>query len=163
MSDTVHLYVGRSEEEYKEANESFRLNRVFPLLVSPLCITGLIGDQELGSPGRVLSKFGFLSNIVYKHPQPVPLTISLKVSLPIHCMRVVNEVVVSSFDTERSSIEEGFVSDRELWLFLISSFSVTFSVHLASRTKVTWLILPVVICLSQRLSHACLSINIFIQ
>ena len=26
-------------------------------------------------------------------------------------------------------------------------------------TKVTWLILPVVICLSQRLSHACLSIN----
>ena len=27
---------------------------------------------------------------------------------------------------------------------------------------VTWLILPVVICLSQRLSHACLSINIFI-
>ena len=25
--------------------------------------------------------------------------------------------------------------------------------------KVTWLILPVVICLSQRLSHACLSIN----
>jgi hypothetical protein len=28
--------------------------------------------------------------------------------------------------------------------------------------KVTWLILPVVICLSQRLSHACLSINIFI-
>jgi hypothetical protein len=31
-----------------------------------------------------------------------------------------------------------------------------------SLTKVTWLILPVVICLSQRLSHACLSINIFI-
>ena len=26
----------------------------------------------------------------------------------------------------------------------------------------TWLILPVVICLSQRLSHACLSINCFI-
>ena len=29
--------------------------------------------------------------------------------------------------------------------------------------KVTWLILPVVICLSQRLSHACLSINKFIR
>ena len=28
------------------------------------------------------------------------------------------------------------------------------------RTVVTWLILPVVICLSQRLSHACLSISI---
>ena len=27
---------------------------------------------------------------------------------------------------------------------------------------VTWLILPVVICLSQRLSHACLSINDFV-
>jgi hypothetical protein len=28
-----------------------------------------------------------------------------------------------------------------------------------SRMVVTWLILPVVICLSQRLSHACLSVN----
>ena len=27
---------------------------------------------------------------------------------------------------------------------------------------VTWLILPVVICLSQRLSHACVSINSFV-
>ena len=26
----------------------------------------------------------------------------------------------------------------------------------------TWLILPVVICLSQRLSHACVSINSFV-
>ena len=31
-----------------------------------------------------------------------------------------------------------------------------------SFTIVTWLILPVVICLSQRLSHACLSINNFV-
>ena len=31
------------------------------------------------------------------------------------------------------------------------------------RKVVTWLILPVVICLSQRLSHACLSINEIIQ
>ena len=30
------------------------------------------------------------------------------------------------------------------------------------RIVVTWLILPVVICLSQRLSHACLSINKFV-
>jgi hypothetical protein len=36
--------------------------------------------------------------------------------------------------------------------------------HLAGPSVgiVTWLILPVVICLSQRLSHACLSINKFI-
>ena len=31
-----------------------------------------------------------------------------------------------------------------------------------SMKAATWLILPVVICLSQRLSHACLSINCFI-
>ena len=31
------------------------------------------------------------------------------------------------------------------------------------RTIVIWLILPVVICLSQRLSHACLSISLFIR
>ena len=30
------------------------------------------------------------------------------------------------------------------------------------RMAATWLILPVVICLSQRLSHACLSINYFV-
>ena len=32
----------------------------------------------------------------------------------------------------------------------------------AVRNVVTWLILPVVICLSQRLSHACLSITTFV-
>jgi hypothetical protein len=31
--------------------------------------------------------------------------------------------------------------------------------QLAVARIVTWLILPVVICLSQRLSHACLSLN----
>ena len=35
----------------------------------------------------------------------------------------------------------------------------TRAVGLTRRTIVTWLILPVVICLSQRLSHACLSIS----
>jgi hypothetical protein len=33
--------------------------------------------------------------------------------------------------------------------------------YLSFFTIVTWLILPVVICLSQRLSHACLSIKVF--
>jgi hypothetical protein len=32
---------------------------------------------------------------------------------------------------------------------------------LGQTSKVTWLILPVVICLSQRLSHACLSISLY--
>ena len=37
------------------------------------------------------------------------------------------------------------------------------AVCLGCFSVVTWLILPVVICLSQRLSHACLSINASIQ
>ena len=36
------------------------------------------------------------------------------------------------------------------------------SEHFKSRAIATWLILPVVICLSQRLSHACLSTNFYI-
>ena len=38
--------------------------------------------------------------------------------------------------------------------------SLLLAIREVSLTTVTWLILPVVICLSQRLSHACLSINI---
>jgi hypothetical protein len=41
---------------------------------------------------------------------------------------------------------------REDWFSSVISESVSLMV-------VTWLILPVVICLSQRLSHACLSVN----
>ena len=39
---------------------------------------------------------------------------------------------------------------------------VTRLLPITTDNKVTWLILPVVICLSQRLSHACLRINNFI-
>ena len=48
--------------------------------------------------------------------------------------------------------------------FMHQFFNVTVMAekHKQIHTKVTWLILPVVICLFQRLSHACLSINIFI-
>ena len=42
-------------------------------------------------------------------------------------------------------------------LALLSRFELALTAEI-----VTWLILPVVICLSQRLSHACLSINKFI-
>lgn len=42
---------------------------------------------------------------------------------------------------------------RRLWtLVIVSPLSTELTEH-----KVPWLILPVVICLSQRLSHACLS------
>lgn len=38
-----------------------------------------------------------------------------------------------------------------------------YNTHTHTPTVDTWLILPVVICLSQRLSHACLSISLFIR
>ncbi len=44
-----------------------------------------------------------------------------------------------------------------------STSKLALLVALPGVTTVTWLILPVVICLSQRLSHACLSINHFIR
>ena len=44
---------------------------------------------------------------------------------------------------------------------LLFSFFLSFFFFLEEKL-VTWLILPVVICLSQRLSHACLSISIYI-
>ena len=50
---------------------------------------------------------------------------------------------------------------RSVWL--TSPFEAeTVSQETGSNRIVTWLILPVVICLSQRLSHACLSINKFL-
>jgi hypothetical protein len=48
---------------------------------------------------------------------------------------------------------------RTGWPFFGPQF---YSGHYPPSHEVTWLILPVVICLSQRLSHACLSINNFI-
>ena len=78
-------------------------------------------------------------------------------------------------------------NDKEKWktpcsVFLVLSFSsekkgvwglccvflpfffviIIFNEKERKKLIVTWLILPVVICLSQRLSHACLSINNFI-
>jgi hypothetical protein len=53
-----------------------------------------------------------------------------------------------------------FSSDPLLWYSLAAL--VAWAAALSQRcrrTTVTWLILPVVICLSQRLSHACLSIS----
>ena len=39
----------------------------------------------------------------------------------------------------------------------------SFAKNFCFPTHVTWLILPVVICLSQRLSHACLSISVSLR
>ena len=72
-------------------------------------------------------------------------------SMPLRCWICVCGV-------ERS---ETFFNCYSLWEVVAVSANRVPS-HIWSQT-VTWLILPVVICLSQRLSHACLSINIFIQ
>ena len=44
-------------------------------------------------------------------------------------------------------------------MVLLSLLLVSSAVPWLVMVVVTWLILPVVICLSQRLSHACLSMN----
>ena len=46
-------------------------------------------------------------------------------------------------------------------MFYIVASRIDASRHDVSVAPLTWLILPVVICLSQRLSHACLSINFY--
>ena len=77
------------------------------------------------------------------------------------------------------AMSERFLYITRWWIeyskyFLHSLRSVHWSVHVivgaalaltiiwAEFQGATWLILPVVICLSQRLSHACVSINDFI-
>jgi hypothetical protein len=65
--------------------------------------------------------------------------------------------------TEAISSEELAIQRRP---FGVSAGSGVKSTELertnVGRKEATWLILPVVICLSQRLSHACLSVNEFI-
>ena len=59
-----------------------------------------------------------------------------------------------ALDLDRLSI------NKRLWLlFEETSTTRSLSVWFVSMRIVIWLILPVVICLSQRLSHACLSIS----
>ena len=56
--------------------------------------------------------------------------------------------------TLRVMTESHFVDSRSAALGLFASCAAGGEAH-------TWLILPVVICLSQRLSHACLSISFY--
>lgn len=48
------------------------------------------------------------------------------------------------------------------WRRFFSSLASRLGPRGPTRRSATWLILPVVICLSQRLSHACVSINTFV-
>ena len=63
-----------------------------------------------------------------------------------------------SFDKKKYLISSREASQVSLLRYLC--FNQWYS---AGKKLVTWLILPVVICLSQRLSHACLSISKSIQ
>ena len=74
-------------------------------------------------------------------------------------LQVVNEMESRAF-TVRNGERLGWV--RNSWLFCICVETLNMRYVLPRKNIlniVTWLILPVVICLSQRLSHACLSIN----
>ncbi len=66
-------------------------------------------------------------------------------------------------DWNLNSIEAKPVGVASLYETLITTSVVIFRVPAIRRwcLLVTWLILPVVICLSQRLSHASLSISIY--
>jgi hypothetical protein len=80
--------------------------------------------------------------------------------------KVFDNLVLNTTSTRLARLPTGVVVNR-VWVFscFFSSFPWRGSVGREARiadNKVTWLILPVVICLSQRLSHACVSINNFI-
>jgi hypothetical protein len=75
----------------------------------------------------------------------------------------------SSVDSRRSRVwlSNGWLTVYE-WkhasrqCFVISSIARRWpTIGTGERMAATWLILPVVICLSQRLSHACLSTNLY--
>ena len=56
---------------------------------------------------------------------------------------------------EGSLISQHFFASKRIYLMLFSARVIS------TRAEVViWLILPVVICLSQRLSHACVSVSI---
>jgi len=129
----VHLYVGRSEEKYKETNESFQLNLLCSsLLLSPLCITGLIGD-EMARVHRVKLRvvWVFVQHIVY-----ITLNLSL-ITLFLKGMRVwINEKGLSCrVSILRGQTENGLRFTR----IQIKSFSfsdcVTFAVSFGLSNK----------------------------
>ena len=57
----------------------------------------------------------------------------------------------------RTDIEQGLSRSRCLFSHSLPARCVVACACVSLLTKAPWLILPVVICLSQRLSHACLS------
>ena len=61
---------------------------------------------------------------------------------------------------DRDYIERVNERERDKYNVVVT---ITTTIVYIYNTVGTWLILPVVICLSQRLSHACLSISLFIR
>ena len=98
----------------------------------------------------------------------VSLQISLNVldsfkSVPIACWEVASATTDNGNSVECKS---SLLSHPRMWFITfysepVVSWRLSFcSVAELRLANLTWLILPVVICLSQRLSHACLSISI---
>lgn len=85
-----------------------------------------------------------------------------RVKISFFSLPLLFQCVLVRQERERKIIE---VETPHVFLLVLSFFSLSSSLVLLGGergdcyTIVTWLILPVVICLSQRLSHACLSIN----
>ena len=74
-------------------------------------------------------------------------------------LQVVNEMESRAF-TVRNGERLGWVRNSRLFCICVETLNMRYVLPRKNILNiVTWLILPVVICLSQRLSHACLSIN----
>ena len=89
-------------------------------------------------------------------PEPISLTLRTHVLQPARCgaRRACGEAQVGR---RCARVSRGSVA-RSVALRVVRAFPV-FEGHARAARQATWLILPVVICLSQRLSHACLSIS----
>ena len=78
------------------------------------------------------------------------------------CATIVSCFMYCAFDWQQSYLQSQFRRlAKKLHATCITLLSLTMLCGLKqlSNIAITWLILPVVICLSQRLSHACLSIS----
>ena len=81
-----------------------------------------------------------------------------------HCLLVYpsgRTLALTTVRSDNQSIWRTPNCERGLWATSTSCFAEN-TWNQQGWKVVTWLILPVVICLSQRLSHACLSINKFV-
>jgi hypothetical protein len=136
-------------------------------LGAAVCIAGSQGTLFRKAPRSNLvclaDVFVTMSCLENGHKKPKELGRTLVLSL----LKALGSVLFATFLGTTTHNALALLSSFRGWgPFRVSPLAcLLFSLKEAgsrSDQKVTWLILPVVICLSQRLSHACLSINNFI-